>query len=131
MLSILLEVKFLPEAVDSFAWWVVIIGMGVVFIALALLVAIFSNIPKLMLMVSNVNLKVKNSSKNDKNTNVENLKTKSLTADVTVAIGTALHFYFSDFHDEDYTIMTIKKASKSYSPWSSKIYGLNNMYLKK
>lgn len=46
------------------------------------------------------------------------------TDDVVVAIGTALYLYNEQVHDEENTILTIQKVAKTYSPWSSKIYGL-------
>jgi len=41
------------------------------------------------------------------------------------AISMALHSYFSEAHDNESSIVTIQKVNKPYSPWSSKIYGLN------
>jgi hypothetical protein len=43
------------------------------------------------------------------------------------AIAMALHLYYADVHDEESHIMTIKTVERRYSPWSSKIYGLNNL----
>ena len=36
----------------------------------------------------------------------------------------AIHLYYSEMHDKENTVLTIDKVSKTYSPWSSKIYGL-------
>ena len=37
----------------------------------------------------------------------------------------AMTIYLSrELHDDESNILTIKKASRAYSPWSSKIYGL-------
>ncbi|MCF6358769.1 MAG: hypothetical protein L3J54_13285, partial [Draconibacterium sp.] len=44
---------------------------------------------------------------------------------VTAAISLAIHLYFSELHDEESNIVTIKKVRKAYSPWSSKIYSVN------
>ena len=38
----------------------------------------------------------------------------------------ALYLFFSELHDEEKYVMTIRKVSKTYSPWSSKIYGILN-----
>jgi hypothetical protein len=45
-------------------------------------------------------------------------------AEVFVAIAMALHLLESELHDAENTILTINRAAKLYSPWSSKIYGL-------
>ncbi len=46
------------------------------------------------------------------------------SGDVYAAIGLALHMYTSELHDFEEAVLTINKVSRSYSPWSSKIYGL-------
>ena len=46
---------------------------------------------------------------------------------LSAAIALALHLYYADVHDEESHIMTIKTVERRYSPWSSKIYGLNNL----
>jgi hypothetical protein len=38
------------------------------------------------------------------------------------AVAAAIHIYLSTSHDEENAILTINKARKDYSPWSSKIY---------
>ncbi|MEG0519315.1 MAG: OadG family transporter subunit [Bacteroidales bacterium] len=49
-----------------------------------------------------------------------------ISAEVYAAIAMAFHCYKidSEAHDIENTILTINKVSKSYSPWSSKIYSL-------
>jgi len=44
--------------------------------------------------------------------------------DVIPAIALAIYFYNEQIHDEERAILTIQKVAKTYSPWSSKIYGL-------
>ena len=57
---------------------------------------------------------------------VEAREELSIVGDVGAAIATALYLYFNEQHDEENTIITIKKVSKTYSPWSSKIFGISN-----
>jgi hypothetical protein len=40
------------------------------------------------------------------------------------AIALAIHMYKSKMHDEDSFTITLRKVSRIYSPWSSKIYTL-------
>ncbi|MEG2320482.1 MAG: OadG family transporter subunit [Bacteroidales bacterium] len=49
-----------------------------------------------------------------------------VSAEIYAAIALAFHCYKvdSEAHDIENTILTINKVSKSYSPWSSKIYSL-------
>ena len=44
--------------------------------------------------------------------------------EIAVVIGVALSVYSKDIHDYEMMILTIQKAIRPYSPWSSKIYGL-------
>lgn len=48
-----------------------------------------------------------------------------IPGEVLAAISMALHSYYSETHDQESNILTIKKVNKQYSPWNSKIYGLN------
>ncbi len=47
------------------------------------------------------------------------------SADV-VAIAMALHLFYDEVHDDESNVITIKRIERRYSPWSSKIYGVNN-----
>ena len=49
-----------------------------------------------------------------------------MTGEENAAIAAALYLFFSELHDEEKYVMTIRKVSKTYSPWSSKIYGILN-----
>lgn len=42
------------------------------------------------------------------------------------AIAIALHRYSEDLHDMESEIITINRVARTYSPWSSKIYGVGN-----
>ena len=48
-------------------------------------------------------------------------------SDAEAAIATALYLYFNEMHDEESDIITVKRVSKTYSPWSSKLYSMRNL----
>ncbi len=52
------------------------------------------------------------------------LAKEKLSGEVNAAIVMALYLYGSDLHDQEDPIITMTKVSRTYSPWSSKIYGL-------
>ncbi len=54
-----------------------------------------------------------------------------LTNDQLAAIAIALYKYSENLHDIENTILTINRAAKVYSPWSSKIYTLTQIPNKK
>jgi len=50
---------------------------------------------------------------------------ETISGEVLAAISMALNVHYGDAHDIESNIITIEKGDKRYSPWSSKIYGLN------
>jgi glutaconyl-CoA/methylmalonyl-CoA decarboxylase subunit delta len=48
-----------------------------------------------------------------------------ISGETLAAISLAMYAYLDDAHDEESNVITMEKVSKRYTPWSSKIYGLN------
>lgn len=105
-------------AAQAGGYTIAVVGLFIVFVALGVLVCIFMGIPKIL------EISIKNKLK--KEGKHEDGKTINIEADVNAAIALALHMYFDELHDEESNIITIKNAQKQYSPWSSKIYGVQN-----
>ncbi|MBS0001394.1 MAG: OadG family protein [Cyclobacteriaceae bacterium] len=97
---------------------ITVIGYLIVFIALVLLTLVFNLIPKI--------LKMQISRTPRKKGLPETLNTarKEIPGEVNAAIGTALFMFFNEMHDAEDPVITIKRISKNYTPWSSKIYGV-------
>jgi hypothetical protein len=104
------------------------IAMGVVFTALAMLFILFkttarilkTDIRKQLLARALIRAKA-----GGKETPVEDHKGLEITGEINAAIAMTLYLYTSELHDAENTVLTINKVSRTYSPWSSKIYGLN------
>ncbi len=47
--------------------------------------------------------------------------------EVNAAIAMALYQYFNELHDVESGVVTIKRVSRHYSPWSSKLYNMKNL----
>ncbi len=47
--------------------------------------------------------------------------------EVSAAIAMALFLHFGEMHDVESGVVTIKRVSKIYSPWSSKLYHMRNL----
>jgi len=60
-----------------------------------------------------------------------NVKPGVMTDGELAAIAIAIYQYSQDLHDIEETVLTINRAAKVYSPWSSKIYGLRQPLNKK
>lgn len=98
-----------------------VIGIVVVFVALALLVLAFNLTGKL----SRKSLKLKKKISGEQKEEVQHEHV--LTGQEIAAISMALHLFLSDEHDEESNVITIKRIERRYSPWSSKIYGMTNL----
>lgn len=114
----------LASSID-FGLTVAIVGFSIVLFSLTLLVFVFSKLPKIL----NINLK-KFRKKSKDNVQKEVSDDDYVEGNVTAAISLAIHLYFNELHDEESNIVTIKKVKKAYSPWSSKIYSVNQNWPK-
>ena len=50
-----------------------------------------------------------------------------LSGEVNAAIVMALYLYSNEIHDQEDPVLTMIRVSRTYSPWSSKIYGLRKL----
>lgn len=98
----------------GFSFSMVFILLVFIILALTVFGAVFSYIEK----------RKNNTSKTDKLPPTKGVETKQ-KEEVYAAIAMALHDCFEIAHDVESNIITIEKVNKRYTPWSSKIYGLN------
>lgn len=106
-------------------WMVTLIGFGLTFILLILLVYLLRFFG--MIMKPRVKVpKVVHGGEKSEIRYDEKVKV-TLQANTTAAIAMALHLYYDEPHDEEQHVITIKKIDRRYSPWNSKIYGINNL----
>ncbi len=95
-----------------------IIAMTVVFISLIFLYLTFKYIAKLY----NVDLKKRFRKSRPNEMMPEMLE--DIPGETLAAISLALHLYRQQLQGLEDAVITFKNAAKTYSPWSSKIYGL-------
>jgi Na+-transporting methylmalonyl-CoA/oxaloacetate decarboxylase gamma subunit len=96
---------------------IAVVGFGIVIIALSVLVLVFLYAPKLM----KIRRPCRRSKDDCRDGEEEEVQ---LEGNVNAAIALAIHMYLNEAHDEESNIVTIKRVRRSYSPWSSKIYGV-------
>lgn len=106
--------------VDSTTWTITILGWLIVFAALLFLVGIFLLVPKVINWGVKRSLRVKGKTAEITNDQLE------ISGETNAVIATALYMYFNEMHDEESNVITIKQVRRRYSPWSSKLYGMNN-----
>lgn len=110
-------------AAEAGGYTISVVSIIVVFLALTLLIFIFTAIPRIITWTIKSKMKKSGTTPETQKISVE--------GGVNAAIAMALHLYFDELHDEESNIITIKNATKQYSPWSSKIYGVQNQPVKK
>jgi len=96
------------------------VGYIIVFVALVILVYVFNSIPKILNFLQR--RKERAAGK------VVTPAQEFITADTSAAISMALYLFMNENHDEESNKMTIKRISETYTPWSSKIYGLRTYF---
>lgn len=106
---------------DPFGIGMTITAMAVVFLGLLLLFLIFKQIGKLSIAATKRNVKKAAGG----NAVVADAGMES--GELFAAIATALYEMNDDNHDIEHTVLTIRKVTRTYSPWSSKIYGLREV----
>lgn len=106
--------------IDPSNYTIALVGYIIVFVALVLLYVVFYNVPKVLkLFIKLRTLRAKPDSKCDD-------CGEFLSGIENAAIAATIYMYFNEVHDDENTIITIKKVRKDYSPWSSKIYGVSS-----
>ncbi|MGE0090551.1 MAG: OadG family protein [Bacteroidales bacterium] len=107
-------------ALDPTGIGMTLIAMTIVFSVLAIIYLTFKYVAKLY------NIDWKKGKQKDQ-VSGEVAKIEDASGEVIAAISCALHLYTNQMHDIESTRLTIQKVSRTYSPWSSKIYGLNQL----
>lgn len=111
------EVVFDLSRITSESTTLAFVGYIIVFVALITLYLVFQYIPVLLNKMKRRKLR----QHGEAEVVIDDL---TISGEVGAAISTALFLYFNELHDDEKTVLTIKKISKRYSPWSSKIYNV-------
>jgi hypothetical protein len=112
---------------DAWGIGITIAAMFVVFTGLILLFLSFKLVGRTAINISRKRaLKAAGKSKTSDN-KVGAGEHEEVTGEIIAAISIALYQMDNDVHDLENTIITIENATRNYSPWSSKIYGLRQL----
>lgn len=104
---------------------VTVVGFLLVFVVLILLIVIITLFGKVMAPTVKVPKQAKGEAACPACPSVET-EDRHISADESAAIAMALYLTY-EVHDEESHVITIKKVERRYSPWNSKIYGINNL----
>ncbi len=120
------KIEFTPSNIlNSQGIFISVVGYLVVFLALLLLYMMFVNLSRFL------QFRVRNKLTRQGDISSGGNKDISVSGEINAAISAALYLYFEEVHDIESTVLTIKKVQRSYSPWSSKIYGLREYPVKR
>lgn len=98
---------------------IAIVGYITVFLALVVLYTVFTYLSKTL------NYRARMKLRREGRYKAAEEKQLFISGDVSAAISMALYLYH-ELHDEESNVITIKRVSKTYSPWSSKIYTIRD-----
>ncbi len=106
---------------DPYGWVLAITSMSVVFLALIILTVLFN-----LTGAISIKSQQKKSDKSTEEANSANISVSDTSSEAFAAIATAMHLYFeeNESHDDESFTITLGHTDRSYSPWSSKFYGL-------
>ena len=113
----LLKLSFDLDALFPEGIIIAIVGYITVFLALVVLYFVFTYLSKTL------NYRARQKLRREGRYKAAEEKQLFIPGDVSAAISLALYLY-NELHDEESNVITIKRISKTYSPWSSKIYTL-------
>jgi len=117
-----LSITFDPSLIDSQILATTVLGYCIVLLALSVMAFLMVRAFSIRGYLTTRRSKKERIPAND--TSVQTV----MTGEENAAIATALFLFFSELHDQEKYVMTIKKVSRTYSPWSSKFYNIwNNM----
>lgn len=117
----MIHLVLLSQRISTDSVIIAVVGYLVVFVSLVMLYWFFNTLPKV--------LHARLRKKRNKAAEIQqDLDKKDITGEEIAAISLALHLHLSEAHDEESGVLTIKKVSKVYSPWSSKIYAVRNQF---
>ena len=110
-------------ALEPLTWTIVVVGIGIVFLSLLLVYLFFRYV---LTFILNFRLRSFARKKGIDPADFHTVKTIQ-SGEVNAAIAMALYSYFNEIHDVESGVITIKRVSRNYSPWSSKLYNMKNL----
>lgn len=106
---------------DPHGWLMTLTAMSVVFFALIILCFVFKFTGSMAVRKLN-----KKSTVSSEGSNIKPVSVLETSSETYAAIALAIHLFKeeSESHDDESLTITMSHTDRSYSPWSSKIYGL-------
>jgi hypothetical protein len=121
MLAHILNISPFLAGIDRQSGTIVVVGYMVVFLALIALYIVFRYILPFLFKIKLYRRAAREGRA------IDDSEKQEISGEVNAAIATSLYLYFDEQHDYESNIITIRKVSRAYTPWSSKIYNMRNL----
>ena len=111
------------QILDQLNWIVIVVGIGIILLSLLFVSWFITYIIKIILNL------IPGKSARKKGTEPVVVQTADTTEsdEVNAAIAMTIYLYFNELHDVESGVVTIKRISRHYSPWNSKLYHMRNL----
>jgi len=113
----------------------VIITMSIVFLMFLIMVIIFYNIEKIMKAFRLTLLRKALAAIAPEPSETKAVKKKIIIEEASgeeyAAIAAAIYLYNNELHDDEHTILTIERATRTLAPWSVKYYSMNSYFMRR
>jgi len=113
---------------DPWGIGISVIAMSVVFLALILLYLLFKQVGIQLMAIQEGRRRMPRMRRAVEPKREAVSSNVAISEGVYAAIAAAIHLYEEELHDVENAVLTINKVSRTYSPWSSKIHGLNTYF---
>lgn len=114
-------------AIDPYGIGMALVAMSIVFCALLILFLIFKRIGIVNQNYERRREEKKNPKPANASANMVSEKIEEASGEEIAAIAVALKHYQQDLERLESNVLTINKVARTYSPWSSKLYGLTQL----
>jgi Oxaloacetate decarboxylase, gamma chain. len=124
MNNLMIMLSAVREPIATHDWVVTVGGFCIVITALVVLFLIFTGFSKLVNHDFKKNKKTKTTTTKPSTSTAAGVEGRTTTSQWSSDWRLALS---KNVHDEESGFVTIQRVERRYSPWSSKIYGLNGL----
>jgi Na+-transporting methylmalonyl-CoA/oxaloacetate decarboxylase gamma subunit len=122
-MNILILIPAASSVNVSLTLTVVLAGLAIVFLSILVVYLLFRYVP---IYILKFRFRRSGHEREARDAKAGTAKTMS-SGEVNAAIAMALFMYYNEMHDHESRVITIKRVSKTYSPWSSKLYNMKNL----
>ena len=116
---------------DPWGIGIMAIAMSTVFMALLMLVLVFSNTDRVLKVIQKGFSRRKTEAELLQQAMAPVREPSEISGEEFAAIAAAIYLYNSELHDKENTILTIAQSKRPWTPWNAKYFSMNNYFMKR